>query len=165
MEAPMFDRSSYPTFSSVLCAVSLGLFSGCASDSDAVEKRLSQLRDDIRKLQNDNDRVSERLEAVELRQAHEVAARNAPKAPGPAAETVSRPRLKVLRLSPEGEKVPADAATPEPAGQESAPRMILKGQGKELELRPGESSQRATPREKPVAVSQNEGPSPSRGAD
>jgi hypothetical protein len=43
--------------------------------------------------------------------------------------------------------------------------MILKGQGKELELKQGESSQRQAPREKSVAVSQNEAASPSRGAD
>jgi hypothetical protein len=130
-----------------------------------VDKRLSQLREDIRKLQNDNDRVSERLEAVELRQAQEVAARNAPTGAPKAAETVSRPRLKVLHLTPDGEKAPVEGTAAEPAAQEGGPRMILKGQGKELELKPGESSQRVTPREKPVAVSQNEGVPPSRGAD
>ncbi len=160
----MIDRSS-PTFCSILCAVSLGLFSGCASDSNAVEKRLSQLRDDIRKLQNDNDRVSERLEAVELRQAQEVAARNAPKAPGAAAETVSRPRLKVLHLSPGDDSPPAEGSAVQPASQDSAPPMILKGQGKELELKQGGSSRRDIAQEKPVVLGQNEGASPSRGAD
>jgi len=156
MEAPMIDRPA-ATLRSLLCAVSLGLFSGCASDSDAVEKRLSQLREDIRKLQNDNDRVSERLEAVELRQAQAVAANNAPKAPSTGAETVSRPRLKVLHLTPDDEKPPTEGAAGEPAGQDSAPPMILKGQGKELELRQGGSSQRVVPQEKPAAVSQNGG--------
>ena len=151
----MFDRSS-PTLRSVLCAFSLGLFTGCASDSDAVEKRLSELREDIRKLQNDNDRVSERLEAVELRQAQEVAAHNAPKAPAGNPETVSRPRLKVLHLTPGDENPPAQGTAGEPAGQDQSPPMILKGQGKELELRQGGSSQRVVPQEKPVAVSQNE---------
>ncbi|HVJ20239.1 MAG TPA: hypothetical protein VM686_32715 [Polyangiaceae bacterium] len=155
-----------PTVYAALCAVSLGLFSGCASDSDAVEKRLSQLRDDIRKLQNDNDRVSERLEAVELRQARTAASQNAPKAAA-SAETVSRPRLKVLHLTPGDENPTATGAGSEPTNPESGPRMILKGQGKELELKQGagDSSSRAAPREKNVALSQNEGASPGNGAD
>jgi len=159
----MFHRSP-PTPCSFLCVVSLGLFSGCASDSDAVEKRLSELREDIRKLQNDNDRVSERLEALELRQAAQ--ARSTPAPAEAAPETVSRPRLKVVRLSPDG-KAPTEAepAEAQPAPDE-APTMILKGEGKELELKPGAArpSSRSAPQEKPVVVSQNEGASPSGGA-
>jgi len=149
----------------LLCAVALGFFSGCASDSDAVEKRLSQLREDIRKLQNDNDRVSERLEAVELRQAQLAASQNAP-APGKEAETVSRPRLKVLHLTPGDETPTAEGADSAPSAQDSGPRMILKGQGKELELKQGDgdSSSRG-PRERPVVVSQNEKASPRSGGD
>lgn len=123
----------------------LGLFtllfpaiSGCATSSDAIEKKLSSLRDEIQKLQNENDRVSERLEAIELRQARaevkDAEVKTAKEEPG----VVTRPQLKVLRLSPDGtsEEGQAEPAAA-PAGSDSAPRMMLKGQGKDLELRQG----------------------------
>ena len=87
-----------------------------------------------------NDRVSERLEAVELRQAREEAARSAPAA-APSAETVSRPRLKVLHLGPDGQ-TGAEATPAEGGTEEAGPRVVLKGQGKDL------------------ALSQNDGPAP-----
>jgi hypothetical protein len=124
----------------------LGLFtllfpviSGCATSSDAIEKKLSSLREEIQKLQNENDRVSERLEAVELRQAREEAKGAEVKTAKDEPGVLTRPRLKVLHLSPDGtsnEGQPDPAASPA-AGQDSAPRMMLKGQGKDLELRQG----------------------------
>jgi TolA-binding protein len=123
----------------------LGLFSllfpvisGCATNSEAIEKKLSSLREEIQKLQNENDRMSERLEAIELRQAREEAesaeAKNAKEAPA----VVTRPRLKVLHLSPESapEEGPAPPASGAPGAKEE-PRIMLKGQGKDLELRQG----------------------------
>jgi hypothetical protein len=124
----------------------LGLFtllfpviSGCATSSDAIEKKLSSLREEIQKLQNENDRVGERLEAIELRQAREEAKGTEVKTAKEDSGVVSRPPLKVLRLSPEGnsEEGQAEPATPPAAGSDSAPRMMLKGQGKDLELRQG----------------------------
>ena len=124
----------------------LGLFtllfpaiSGCATSSDAIEKKLSSLRDEIQKLQNENDRVSERLEAIELRQARAEAKGAEVKTAREEPGVVTRPQLKVLRLSPEGtsEEGQAEPATAPAAGSDSAPRMMLKGQGKDLELRQG----------------------------
>ncbi len=148
-----------------LCTASsflaLALLSGCASNSNALEKRLADLREDIRRLQNDNDRVNERLEAVELRQVHAESAAAKPAAQA-RTTTVTRPRLKVLHLGPNGEPGEEPAA---PAGAEDAPRMILKGQGKDLEIKQnaGDSSSRGGQREKTVAVSQNEESAPSTG--
>jgi hypothetical protein len=139
MEPAMTVRP--PRFTYIVsCALSLASLSGCASDSDAVEKRLAQLREEIRKLQNDSDRVGERLEAVELRQAREEAARSAP-APSPNADTVSRPRLKVLHLGPDGQSAANGPASAEGGSKEEAgPRVVLKGQGKDLALSQNEGS-------------------------
>jgi hypothetical protein len=115
----------------------LPLISGCATSSDAIEKKLSTLREEIQKLQNDNDRVSERLEAIELRQAREEAKGSEVKTAKEEPGVVTRPRLKVLHLSPEGSP---DEGQPDPASapaSDGAPRMMLKGQGKDLELKQG----------------------------
>ncbi len=116
----------------------LPLISGCATSSDAIEKKLSTLREEIQKLQNENDRVSERLEAIELRQARDEAKTSEVKTAKEESGVVTRPRLKVLHLSPEGgpEEAPSEPASG-PAAPEGAPRMMLKGQGKDLELRQG----------------------------
>lgn len=123
----------------------LGLFTllpavfGCASSSDAVEKKLASLREEIQKLQNENDRMNERIEAIELRQAREeVKAAEAKTSEEKAAKdepaVVTRPPLKVLRLSPEGKEDAGAAGGP---AADTAPRPLLKGQGKDLELRQG----------------------------
>jgi hypothetical protein len=171
MEPAMIDGSSTlpptdrtrrlcRTLATLLGALTLGL-AGCASDSDAVQKRLSDLQGDLRKLQNDTDRVNERLEAVEIRQARADAAANAPKAT--SAETVSRPRLKVLRLAPGDDAAAGEAKKEQP---EDGPRMMLKGQGKELELKqsPG-SSTRTKAREKPLAMAQDRSTASPSGVD
>jgi hypothetical protein len=124
----------------------LGLFtllfpviSGCATSSDAIEKKLSGMREEIQKLQNENDRVSERLEAIELRQARAEAKGAEVKTAREEPGVVTRPQLKVLRLSPDGasEDGQAEPAAAPASGSDSAPRMMLKGQGKDLELRQG----------------------------
>ena len=112
----------------------LAAFSGCASDSDAVEKRLAELRDDIRKLQNDNDRVERAPGSRRVCQAHGRRCRARAQSPT-AAKTVERPRLKVLPSDPgrRADRRPIEPAPPD----ERAPRMILRGQGKDSEIKPG----------------------------
>ncbi|HEV8244842.1 MAG TPA: hypothetical protein VGP93_03705 [Polyangiaceae bacterium] len=132
-----------------LIPIALALLAGCAGNSDALEKRLASMRDDIRRLQNDEDRANERLEAVELRQAHADAASARPAAQANAG-TVTRPRLKVLHLAPDGEARDDQPSPDQPATDDGNSRTILRGQGKELEIK--------------NSVSQNEGPSPGSGA-
>ncbi|MCA9593009.1 MAG: hypothetical protein KC776_06845 [Myxococcales bacterium] len=112
-----------------------GALAGCGSNKDNVEKRLSELRDEIVRLQNNQDRLAERVMAVELARMQEPAAK--PKAA--AAERVERPPLKVIRLEPD-----APAAAPrEPSAEEKsqddasdAPRPVIRVRGKQGLLGP-----------------------------
>ncbi len=65
-----------------------GALLGCGSNKDTVEKRLADLRDEIVRIQNNQDRLGERLMAVELARMQE------PKSPAKATaatERVERP--------------------------------------------------------------------------
>jgi len=113
---------------SLLCLLALG----CSSDRDAIEKRLSTLRDDITRVQAENDRLSERVETLEVKQS-------APPAPAEAASArVERPALKVVKLVPDEAGGESGAASPgaEPSPEErpDAPgtRPVIRVRGKEL---------------------------------
>ncbi len=80
----------------LICSILVAAISGCSSDRDAMDKRLAGLRDDIARLQADNDRLSERVEALETHPAP---------APAPAKQAAanadeSHPPLKVVKLVP-----------------------------------------------------------------
>lgn len=83
-----------------VCSLILGAVSGCGSDRDAMDKRLNGLRDDIARLQADNDRLSERVEALETRPAPAAAPVAEPSAAEPKADASVRPPLKVVKLVP-----------------------------------------------------------------
>ena len=100
---------------------------GCGG-SDRLKKQVSALESEITAMRADQDRLEERLSAVEL-------AAQVPKtaAAAPTAERVERPRLKVIHLAPEDTESPVEAAapeatpaaTPEPAGH----RPVIRGTG------------------------------------
>lgn len=102
----------------------------CAGEHDTVEKQLAKLRAQVAEVQNENDRMSERLDAMEAQRAS---------APPPdqrvasaEPEAVTRPRLKVVRVDPEGDSAELAAAESE---AEAAPRVVIQGEGKSLETR------------------------------
>ena len=49
------------------CCLSLGALLGCSSGLEGVQKRLSSMQDEITRLQNQNDRLVERVDAMEVR--------------------------------------------------------------------------------------------------
>lgn len=114
-----------------LCAISLMLpLFGCASDREAVEKRLAGLRDDITRLQTENDRLGERVDALEAKGATPAAA------PATSDNKLSRPPLKVVKLMPgEAELAGVEAESPDVAPDERAdapgarPMIRLRGKG------------------------------------
>jgi hypothetical protein len=93
-------------------ALAAFLVLGCSSGKQSLEQRLGALEQQVLALQNDNDRLSERLGSVEL--------------PGPPArqeqpaESIERPPLKVVRLEP-GPSAAADA--------EEEPRPVIRDTG------------------------------------
>lgn len=120
-----------PTSVALGCWVA-ALLSGCSSGLEGVDKRLSAMQDEITKVQNQNDRLVERLDAVEARQAK---VDSSPKAPlvASGAPTSERPSLKVVKVVPEdtagmpspqvGTQAPGDAA------DDPSPRPVIKLRG------------------------------------
>jgi outer membrane murein-binding lipoprotein Lpp len=116
-------------FVAVCAAVALSsLLSGCGSDKDKIEKRLTEMREEITRLQNSQDRVGERLMAIEVQQA---AVKNQPKAKAgtPEDANVERPPLKVIKLAPDGSAT--EAGEPAEPADDKADRPTIKLRGKE----------------------------------
>ena len=107
---------------------------GCSSGLDGVEKRLGSMRDEITALQNQNDRLVERVDALELRRAQAAAA----PAPAAKATTTERPPLKIVRLVPgEGEQgaAPTGDASAGETADDPGPRTVIRGRGSNVEGR------------------------------
>lgn len=101
-----------------------------------MERQLSKLRDQMSELQNETDRMGERLDGMEARQAS--TARQADERVDAAASsgTLSRPKLKVVRMEPGGEVAGDDGTSVNDAAPESdGPRVVIQGEGKSLETR------------------------------
>jgi hypothetical protein len=109
------------------CVAALALI-GCSSGLEGVDKRLSSMQEEIAKMQNQNDHLVERIDAMEVRQAKaETVAK-------PAAPGVSeRPSLKVVKVVPEDTSgMPSPhVGTPPPgdAADDPSPRPVIKLRG------------------------------------
>jgi hypothetical protein len=116
-----------------LAVTAVALLGGCSSGLEGVEKRLSSMQDEITRLQNQNDRLVERVDAIEVRDAKSASSKQAP----PSAS--ERPSLKVVKVVPEdtsgmpspqvGTQAPGEAA------DDPSPRPVIKvrGSGKSSE--------------------------------
>jgi outer membrane murein-binding lipoprotein Lpp len=104
---------------------------GCASDQDSIEKQLSKLHDDVTRLQAETDRTSERVDAMEVRAS---AARRDERVAAAESTTVSRPKLKIVRVEPDSEPTAA-AASEAGEDSEAGGRVVIQGEGKTLESR------------------------------
>ncbi|MDF3071212.1 MAG: hypothetical protein K0R38_6813 [Polyangiaceae bacterium] len=108
------------------------LLAGCSSGLEGVDKRLSAMQDEITKVQSQNDRLVERLDAVEARQTKTESNGRSPAA-GSAASASERPSLKVVKVVPEdnagmpspqvGTQAPGEAA------DDPSPRPVIKLRG------------------------------------
>lgn len=126
VEAPTSIRSL-----PLVCCLAAACLTGCSSGLEGVEKRLSSMQDEITKLQNQNDRLVERIDAMEVRDVK--AATPAPaKGAAPVAVT-ERPNLKVVKVVPDdssgmpspqvGTQAPGDAA------DDPTPRPVIRLRG------------------------------------
>lgn len=106
---------------------------GCGGGKDMMEKRLSSLQEEVTRLQNTNDRLAERLQALEIQGfAAHAAAKSEEKALGPEDTRVVRPPLKVVKVEPGDSPIREEGAAPE---AEAAPedggeaRPVLRDHG------------------------------------
>jgi hypothetical protein len=108
---------------------------GCAAEKDAADHQFTKLRDEITRLQSETDRMGERLDAMEARQAATPRYAEDKLASASSPTTLSRPKLKVVRVEPGAELAndgDGEAAQPENDG---SPRLLIQGEGKTLETR------------------------------
>lgn len=112
------------------------LLSACASDSEAMQKRISKLQEEVTRLQADLDRGTERLASVEERQAAAAGAKVDSRTAAATPKRVERPNLKVVRVEPGQNHPGLGESEPPPAGDVGMePRVVIRGEGKELETR------------------------------
>lgn len=108
----------------------LGLIPACASDRDAIDSRLADLSEDISRLQATNDRLLQRVDALEL----ERTTRRERPAATPAAPLAEHAPLKVVRLEPSNGLAARAPASPDvsPAERPDAPgdRPVIRLRGK-----------------------------------
>jgi hypothetical protein len=122
----IFGRSSRVLGVAVAFASS-ALF-GCGG-SDQLKKQVASLETQLTSVRADQDRLEERLAAVEL--ASSVPPRTAPASQG--QERVEHPRLKVIHLAPEDESSsasePSDESSANPTKGQPSRRPIIRGTG------------------------------------
>jgi hypothetical protein len=124
----------------------------CASYESSIEKQLAKLHDDVTRLQAETDRMGERMEAMEARSS--AASRSEEKVASAAEATLSRPKLKVVRVEPDAEPTAAAAAAEPAPDAEGAPRVVIQGEGKTLETRTLPGTQRSQPKPAPAPAAQ-----------
>lgn len=130
------------------CTVLLGLSLGCSSQSAETKRQLETLNERLLILQNDRDRLVERVDALESQLTKPAGETDAPAA---ASGSGVRPLLKVVRLEPTPvaeSEAPANAAkaAPSPGApvavevaegpSSSEPQVVLYGEGSTSGVRP-----------------------------
>jgi hypothetical protein len=109
--------------SALAICVAIAALTGCGSGA-RLEKQIADVKQELLRVQNDYDRLEERLGALETSQSRPTAA-----AP---AQRPERPALKVVRMAPEDDDAPpAQEESPrlEPAPVAEGPRPMIKGSG------------------------------------
>ncbi|MBK7585988.1 MAG: hypothetical protein IPI67_38105 [Myxococcales bacterium] len=101
------------------------------SNRDALEKRVATMQEELTRVQNTNDRLAERMQALEIIGMRGQRTAEAPSQPAEPEETrVARPTLKVVKLGPGAAAAPAEPEAEEaPAAEEKGPRPVLKEYG------------------------------------
>lgn len=98
-----------------------------------MKKRVTSLQDEVTLLQNDVDRLEERLAAVESwPRSQQTSEKDEQAAPG----TIERPRLKVIRLEPGASSAAPQQSTEAPSrSSEDADesRPVIRGTGDRIE--------------------------------
>jgi hypothetical protein len=126
----------------LLCS---GVF-GCSS-TDHLKKQVGALENEITAMRADQDRLEERLAAVELSAS---VPRTAPRSA--ATERVERPRLKIIHLEPEESDTPVEPSEPaeSPSAEPATHRPVIRGTGdRVIKVGDGDASDESTRRDAP----------------
>src|SRR5262245_47340217 len=111
----MWDKRRLQTVTRLLSVIVIATaVVGCSGDRDGTAKGLKEPQDSVTRLENRNDRLEERLTALELNR--EAAGQGAARSES-NADTLERPPLKIVRMGP-GD--PAEASPDTPGGSASA---------------------------------------------
>ena len=106
---------------------------GCGSGLDGVDKRLNAMQDEIVKVQSQNDRLVERIDAMEQRQAKVESAQSEKGKVATAQPNSERPSLKVVKVVPEDTSgMPSPQVGTVPPGEaadDASPRPVIKLRG------------------------------------
>lgn len=120
-------------FPLLAAAVFLG---ACGGGHDDLTKRLASIQADLIKVQGHNDRLEQRLEALEMRSREP-----APIRPATAeSATNGRPPLMVVKLEPEDEahdaptNAPTAALRPEDSAADQSPRPMIRVYGSRTDV-------------------------------
>lgn len=136
MDNTAFWRVCRPV--AVLAVLASPVLTGCGG-GESLKKQVAGLETQLTSMRADQDRLEERLAALELSTSQSAHPGNAP-----AAERVERPRLKVIHLSPDD-----DGAAAEPPSEPQAPstndgahRPVIRGTGdRVIKVGDGESDE------------------------
>ena len=114
------------------------VFAACGGGNrEALEKRVKGLQEEVTRLQNSQDRVAERLQALEIQNQRSLtmrspAAATPSKVAAQAEGEVTRPPLKIVKLQPGAEAAAPAETGPGAAtatGEEAGPRPVIKDHG------------------------------------
>jgi hypothetical protein len=146
MEQLTFFRSRTVRVAAVALVLCSGVC-GCAS-SDRLKKQVADLENQVTSMRADQDRMEERLAAVELNVA------TAPRAPAaPAAERVEHAPLKVVHLAPSDDsESPVEPVDSSAAASPDSPtrRPIIRGTGdRVIKVGDGDASDDSSRRDDP----------------
>ena len=112
--------------------MALASLTGCSSGLEGVDKRLAAMQDEISKMQSKNDRLVERVDAMEARQA-KAETKAKPAAVASGSSTSERPSLKVVKVVPEDTSgMPSPHVGSPPPGEaadDPSPRPVIKLRG------------------------------------
>lgn len=124
-----------PSLARISAPLLFCLAQACSSEHDPAEKQLKKMQDQLTQLQSETDRMGERLDAMEARQASAPRTSDDRVAAAGPATTLSRPKLKIVRVEPGAEYGSEGGDAEQSAEADNGPRVVIQGEGKSLETR------------------------------
>lgn len=109
-----------------MALAAIGLLCGCHGADEAVKSQLDELRREVARIQEANERLNQRVTSMELA----AAAANNSAEPSRRARSDERPALEVVRLTPDsadGREVEASAPPAEPP--DDGTRTVIQAEG------------------------------------